>query len=248
MLIDVHTHLWLRAIEENKRELIQACRQYDIDRLYVSGLESLIPDQEEVRRLNREVRRFMDEQPQLIRGMVMVNPRHPDALAVLRRGIEEYGMSGLKLWMSVTCDDPLVFPLIEQCILYDVPVLIHAFHKSVGQLPNETLGAHVANLAGLYPAAKIIMAHLGGNCYNGIKPIRDCPSVYVDFSGSIFRRDDLDYTIRMIGPERILLGSDMDGSFLVCYGQVLEADLTDSQRDLIFSGNALKLFERNNQA
>ncbi len=244
MLIDVHTHIWLSAIENNKKELVQACKQFGIGRIYVSGLNALIPDENEVQVLNGEVYKFMQEQPELVRGMCMVNPRHANAADVLKNGIENYGMSGMKLWMSTFCDDPLVFPLVEQCIAYDVPILIHAFYKSVGQLPYETLGTHVANLARRYPQARIIMAHLGGNCYNGIKPIRDCANVWVDFSGSIFRRDDLDYSLEMIGPERLLLGSDMNGSFLVCYGQVLEAALTDAQRDLILYQNAIKIFER----
>ncbi len=78
----------------------------------------------------------------------MSTPATPTALDVLRHGVEDCGMSGMKLWVATFCDDPLVFPLVEQCIRYRVPVLIHTFYKQVGQLPYESLGGNVAALAG----------------------------------------------------------------------------------------------------
>ncbi len=83
-------------------------------------------------------------------------------------------MRGMKLWVSTFCDDPLVFPLAEQCAAYDIPVLVHAFHKSVGQLPYESVGENVANLAKRYPGVRFIMAHLGANGYRELKSVRRC--------------------------------------------------------------------------
>lgn len=244
MLIDMHTHIWLGSFEKDKRDLLKASEEYDISELYVSGLGNLVPDEAEVALLNGQVCQFMKENPDMIRGMCYVNPRHANALDMLRRGIEEYGMSGMKLWVSTFCDDPRVFPLVEACIGYKVPVLIHCFHKAVYQLENETVGTHVANLAARYPEATLIMAHLGGNCYNGIKPVQQYPNVYADISGSLFRRDELDYAVEKLGAERILFGSDMPTSFIVCYGQLEEAALTDEQRELIGYKNARRIFAR----
>lgn len=244
MLIDMHTHLWLGSFEEDKRTLLQACEDFEISKLYVSGLGGLVPDEEEVALLNGEVHRFMKEHPGRIEGMCYVNPRHEGALDTLRRGIEEYGMSGMKLWVSTTCDDPRVFPLVEACIGYRVPVLIHCFHKAVQQLDNETIGTNVARLAARYPEAKLIMAHLGGNGYNGIKPIQPYPNVVTDISGSLFRRDELEYAVERLGAERVLFGSDMPTSFIVCLGQVEGAELTDEQKQQIYYKNAQRIFAR----
>lgn len=244
MLIDMHTHIWLGSFERDKQELLKACEDFNIVRLYVSGLGNLVPDESEVALLNSQVHQFMKENPNLISGMCYVNPRHANALEVLRRGIEEYGMSGMKLWVSTACDDPRVFPLVEACIGYKVPVLIHCFHKAVNQLENESIGTNVASLAARYPEATLIMAHLGGNCYNGIKPIQQYPNVFADISGSLFRRDELDYAVEKLGSERILFGSDMPTSFIVCYGQVEEAGLTDEQREMICYKNAQRIFMR----
>ncbi len=244
MLIDIHAHIWKGTYLQNRNELLKAASLYDITKIYVSGLGGLYSDREEIDELNHEVYKFMTDSPDKIAGYCYVNPRNANCLSVLKKGVEEYGMSGMKLWVATFCDDPSVFPLIEMCIDYRIPVLLHAFHKAVGQLEYESLGVHVAELAGRYPEARLIMAHLGGNCYNGIKPIREYENVYVDISGSLFRRDELDYTVKQIGCERVLFGSDMVGSFLVNLGQVEEADLSPSGKAMILSGNALRIFDR----
>ncbi|MFK7695759.1 amidohydrolase family protein [Paenibacillus sp. HJGM_3] len=244
MIIDAHTHVWGERYEASTRDLLKACEQYHIDKLYVSGLQTHYSDSSEIARLNGDVHRFMREQPGLVEGYCYVNPANDDAQDVLKRGIEEYGMSGMKLWVATFCDDPRVFPLVEMCIGYKVPILIHAFHKAVGQLEHESTGVHVARLAARYPEAKLLMAHFGGNGYHGIKAIRDCPNVWADFSGTYFRRDELDYAIGQIGAGRIVFGSDMNITYLVNVGQLEEAELTPEEKDLIYYKNALKLFDR----
>lgn len=243
MIIDMHTHVWGGRYDLHTRELLTNCERYDIARLIVSGIARQYPDESEVRQHNLDIARFKREQPGLVEGYVYANPRNADAAEVVRRGIEDDGMVGLKLWIAAYCDDPLVYPLVELCIRYNVPILLHAFHKAVNQYPDESTGVHVAALARRYPEAKLIMAHLGGNAYHGIKAIRDCPNVWTDFSGSLFGREDIDYAVGQIGTDRILFGSDMPGcSFITNYAQVMEADLTPEQRDDIFQNNTVRLF------
>lgn len=245
MVIDIHAHLWDRGFTENKREILHACEQYNIDKVYISGLGVQFPDEQEIARLNRETAAFMHEASDRIGGFCYINPVHDNALYELQKGIEDYGMSGMKLWIATYCDDPRVFPLVEKCINYHIPVLIHAFHKAVGQLECESLGINVAKLAKIYSEAKIIMAHLGANSYRELKPVRHLKNVSVDISGSIFRSDDVNYAKKMVGTDRILFGSDMPGaSFLVNYGQIQGADLNEHEREQIFYKNALRILER----
>lgn len=244
MIIDFHAHIWGGNGEKDKENLLEACRRYHIDKLCISSVECPYPNEEEITFLNDGVLQFMKEQPDLIYGFTYVNPTNTDALDVLRKSVEQDGFSGMKLWIATTCDDPKVFPLIEQCIDYNIPVMLHAWKKAIGQYANESTGAHVAALAKRYPEAKLVMAHLGGNCYHGVRAIRDTPNVMTDFSGSIFRGDDLNYTIDQLGAERVLFGSDMPGSYLVNLGQVEEANLTAEQKDLIYYKNALRMLDR----
>lgn len=229
--------------QRDKQVILQAMERYQVEKTYVSALGGYVPNPEEVEGLNRAVAEFVREQPGRIGGYVYVSPEHANAQDVVRRGVEDAGMEGVKLWVSALCDDPCVNPVMEQAIGYGVPVLIHSFYKAYGQLPHESIGWNVANIARRYPEAKIIMAHLGGNCYDGIPAIRDCPNVWCDFSGSLFRGDELDYAVSFLGAERLLFGTDMPHFFLDSFGQVLEADLTEYQRELIFWRNAAKIFD-----
>ncbi|WP_127579287.1 amidohydrolase family protein [Paenibacillus koleovorans] len=243
MIIDMHTHIWHGRYEQHARDLVTNCERYGIDKVFVSGLQTQYSTKEQVKGQNADVARFLKEHRDVAEGYVYVNPTHDDAMDVLRRGIEETGMIGLKLWIATYCTHQSVFPLIEKCIEYDIPILLHAFYKAINQLPDETTGPHVAELAQRYPQAKLIMAHFGGNHYHGLKAIRDYPNVVTDFSGSIFRREEVDYAVKMLGAERILFGSDMPGcSYITNFGQVEEADLTEEERSLIYSGNTIKLF------
>jgi len=245
MLIDIHAHLWNNKFKENKTEILKACEHYNIDKVYISSLGDQFPTEDEITKSNDETYKFMCEVPSLIGGFCYINPNHSSSLDALKKGIEDYNMSGMKLWIATYCDDPKVFPLVEKCIDYKVPILIHTFHKAIRHLEFESQGIHVAHLAKKYPEAKILMAHLGANCHREIKPIINFKNVSVDISGTIFRRDDVDYTKKLIGPERILFGSDMPGaSFLVNYGQVEEANLTHREKELVYYKNAIKLLER----
>lgn len=244
----MHAHLWDGHFKENKRQIMRVCENYGVSKVLISSLGGYYPDEEEISRLNSATFQFMKEEPSVIKGYCYVNPRNPNALDVLKRGIEDYEMSGMKLWVATFCDDPRVFPLIEQCIDYRVPVLIHTFYKVIGQLPYESRGSNVAALAARYPEAKLLMAHMGANCLRELKPIRPYRNVSVDTSGSIFHRDDIDYAKKMLGADRIVFGTDMPGiSFLLNYGQIEEADLTPKENKAVFSGNALRLLKRSDE-
>lgn len=246
MIIDIHTHVWGHSPKDSKTMLLKAMDRYGLDRIYVSGLQSYVSDEEEVDRLNGLVYEFMQQEPERVGGAVYVNPLNSNVMDVLKRATQEQGFEMIKLWVCTYADDPAVDPIMEYAEQTGIPVLLHTFHKATRQVPNETLGSHVANIAQRHPKTKILMAHLGGNCYNGIPAIRDCQNVWCDNSGSsFFHGDDLNYTVEQIGAERILFGTDMTGTCGSNIGQVLGADLTDEQRELIFWKNAKKLLDRN---
>ncbi len=249
MLIDVHAHLWKGRYEDDKKTILRLAEKYHVDRFYISSLGSLYPDREEIEELNGETRAFMKEEPGLVSGYCYVNPALESSLDTLRRGIEDGGMSGMKLWVATFCDDPRVYPLAEQCIRYGVPILVHAFYKAVHQLEFESLGENVARLAARYPEAKIIMAHLGADCYTQLKPVRNLKNVSADISGSLYRRGEVDYAVKTLGARRVLFGSDApEANFLVNRGQVEESGLTAEEKALVFGGNAARLFGRSRPA
>lgn len=244
MLIDIHAHIWGNRLEESKESICRAITMYGIDRVYVSGLQRFSPDEEEIQFLNREVAGFMKEHPLQIGGAVYVNPQHSNTMDILKRALFDDGFELIKLWVSTFADDPSVDPIMVFAAENGIPVLFHAFRKSTVQVENESTGTHIAAIARRHPDTKIIMAHLGGNCYDGIPAIRSLKNVWCDISGSIFRGDELSYALEQVGAERILFGTDMPCSPLLTLGQISGAPLSQSQWDLICFQNAEKILDR----
>lgn len=243
MVTDVHAHVMLHDVEGCKRNLLRTAERYGVDRYYISTIDGAeVPDAETIDIDNKVTADFIKEQPGLIKGYVYVNPRNANAMDVLRRGIEEQNMSGLKLWIATYCNDPLAYPIVEKMIEYDKPILIHTFVKAVGQLQYETTSYHVGKLAERYPEAKLIMAHLGGEPFHGIRNVAKYKNVWIDHSGTLVGSDDLRHTVDLVGADRVLFGSDMPIAFASCYGQVLECQLTDEEREKIFWKNTAALF------
>lgn len=238
-IIDMHAHIWRGRERECADAMRKAAAHYGIDKILVSALGSHYPDGKELCELNGQTEKLIKEDT-LFGGYVTVSPEHENALDVLRRGIETQGMIGMKLWVSCLCDDQRCDRLYDYCAQNGVPVLVHVFAKTVGQLPQEATAVHMRAAAQKHPKTKFIMAHLGGNSYHGIRLIEDLPNVWTDFSGSPCRRDDLAYAVERLGAARILFGTD--NAYAMSYGQVLEATLTDAQRAQILYGNATTLF------
>lgn len=239
-MIDIHAHIWLGREEQDVREMEQAAKRFGIDSIFISALGSHHPDEAEIRALNALSFGLCREKP-LFRPYVTIAPEHTNAMDVLNDGIGQ-GAIGMKIWVSCLCDASCCDPLYRRCAEAKLPVLIHTFAKTLGQLPFESTAEHLAAAARRHPHTSFIMAHLGGNCYHGIPLIQNLPNVYADFSGSTCRADDLPYALEHLGPERILFGTDMPGSFAMSYGQVLAARLSREERSLILKENAIKLF------
>ncbi len=245
MIIDIHAHIWGPRLAQDKANILRAMDRYGIDRVYVSGLQRTWSDEEEIRFLNEAVAQYLKEEPERIGGAVYINPTHDNTMDVIRRAIEDQGFEMIKCWCCTTADDPSVDPVMEYAAQTGVPVLFHSFKKSTVQVKNETTGVHVANIARRHPKAKILMAHFGGSAYDGVPAIRDCPNVWCDMSGPAFHGEELDYAVEMLGAERVLFGTDLPGAaYITNYAQVMGAELTEEQRQLIFYKNAQKLLNR----
>jgi predicted TIM-barrel fold metal-dependent hydrolase len=208
---DSHVHVYDDA---NAEVVLDAAARFGVERVFVSclgpGPLPFQPTLEECRRFNRVTSRMRARHPAQVIAYCYANPRHEgEALAEFRTCVEDLGMRGLKLWMACYCDDPRVFPLIEQAIAYDVPVLIHTWSIVGGSKENESEAPHVARLAGRYPEARILMAHMSGDWLRGLKAIRAYPNVRVDTSGIDPEESQVETAVAELGPQRVLFGSDI---------------------------------------
>lgn len=243
-IIDMHAHLWPANPALCEENLLNVVERYGIEEIYVSGLNGYTPDEATVTDINNKVWEFAKKYTDIVKGYVYISPEHKNAVDVLKKGIEVQNMIGAKIWVSDFCDSENIHPLAKQLIEYNVPVLIHAFKKSGGQVASENTSANIRNLALMYPELKIIMAHVDGNCYNGIQNIRDLKNVWVDISGSTGRGDEVEYAYENIGAERILFGTDLPGcSFSIPYGKVMDAEISDADKEKILYSNIKKVFD-----
>lgn len=116
---------------------------------------------------------------------------------------------------------------------------------------NMLVNLHTMNLAQMQSMAKnhpnvtFVFAHPGDRdrvpLHVGV--MQECPNVHLDLSGTgIFRYGVIRHLINEVGAERLLFGTDYPICNLPMYvNAVLGEPLSDTERALIFSGNAKRL-------
>ena len=249
MIIDMHGHIFLSNLENDKREVLETIERYGVDQVYLSAIElsNQVPNEDEVDEQNAAQYQFEAEYPDRIRSYCRVNFLNRNALTVARRGLYDYNAIGIKLLCEAHMDDERVNPIIEEAIRANVPVLIHASHKAPGSpmYPQESHSGHIANLAARYPEAKLIMAHTGGNAYLAVKTVKPYPNVTIDISGSLLRAGTLEYTVGHLGEDRVVFGSDFPYvPYAICAGKVEESDLSDSCKEKIWYKNSQRIYNK----
>jgi predicted TIM-barrel fold metal-dependent hydrolase len=143
-------------------------------------------------------------------GLVWANPRLPTALDETRRLLDETGsrFRGVKLHPLLDGyhpDDPAVHPIIELLVERGLPALIHCGH------PIFTLPWSIEELIRRYPAARIILGHMGHGNIIYINAAIDVAArndnVYLETSGMPMH-SKIREAVERVGPDRVLYGSD----------------------------------------
>lgn len=246
-MIDAHIHL--RGSDLHPRTISEGDR-LGVRLFVASSIASYnhYPTYEQVLKSNDDMVEVSRRHPGRVVGYCYVNPRHGQAaLEDYKKRIEDQGMIGLKLWVATLCNDPLVFPFIEQSIGYNVPILIHSWRKTVGQLAYETMPEHVADLARRYPEAKIIMAHMGGQVESAMNAIEPYNNVYTDTSGTPIGGHEVMLSVERLGAERVIFGSDLPACLASNIGKIVGAGLSDEQFQLVMETNMQRLLEGRGQ-
>ncbi|MFO7946019.1 MAG: amidohydrolase family protein [Armatimonadota bacterium] len=180
--------------------------------------------------------------PELFIPFVYTHPNLGDvAIDELKKGFD-MGAQGIKLEVACQITDKCVEPVIEMAIERDVPIVQHSWHKITGNLPHETDPVHCAEIGRRYPELKLVMAHIGGDNRWGMRAIRDVPGVYTDCSGSICDYGSIEETVRHLGADRLLWGSDGRGAdWLYTLGKVKGSDLSEEDKAKVLGLNAARL-------
>lgn len=174
-----------------------------------------VPIEEQNRAIARAQKRFPDR----LVGFFAIDPRREGALEMVRRGVEDWGLRGLKLHPTVGYYpyDEVGYPLYEYCQEVKIPVLFHTGSQPAPAKSRFSRPVYVDDVAGDFPDLSIIMAHMGHNWYEEALLVCSVkPNVSVDISGwqrtfmenpAAFYRV-LRQTLDAIGPWRVFFGTD----------------------------------------
>lgn len=187
--------------------------------------------------------------PDFLLGQCFINPGYArDAQDEITRCIVDGGMIGVKLYNQYVINEPVQFPVIERCIELGVPILMHAGHptdpEDIASQPRISSGERFVEVAKRYPEALLICGHIGGggDWEWQIKALREAPSVYLDTSGSVIDAGMIERCVRDLGAERLLFATDTSEERGI--GKLLDADITERQRAMIFGENFQKILAR----
>lgn len=243
-IIDAHIHLW------NRKDLpvvLNEARRLGLYRVCASSLLdwdwSLEGDHGAGNAMVFEAARRYDE----LLGYVYLDPTSGEkALREIEKYLDHRGMIGVKLWIACPANDKRVEPIAEAAHREDLVMLVHAWrrgsHLSKGY---QTLPIQVAELATSFPGVTIIMAHMGGDWESGLREVSEQENVLVDTCGSINETGMIELAVDLLGPERVVYGSDAPGSgFLPNLGKIASSKVDDPDKAKILSGNMERIISR----
>jgi hypothetical protein len=253
--LDAHNHVFLAGRRSNTDwteadNLIEAAELLGIAMLYCSRpiTAGALAGIEVVRDANDSVLAAMKRHPKRIAGYCFVQPGNgAAALAEIDRCVDA-GMIGVKLYNQFKYTDPVVFPIAEKCIQLGIPFLGHSAYltdpRELALQPKTSNSLDFCELAKRYPELLLILGHVngGGDWEWAIKGLRECPSVYLDTSGSVLEDETIELCVRTLGHQRVLFATD--GTMEGCVGKVLSAGLTAAQREDIFWRNFQRILDR----
>jgi predicted TIM-barrel fold metal-dependent hydrolase len=252
-LIDQHAHF-----TSNKAQMvgmIEQAKRAGFGTVLLNGLGKLGPGSfggwqmsptvEQIIRMNMAAIAWCKKYPDFLRFVAYINPRlGKPAVEHVERWAKEYGAVGLKI--HACKEDGSIekaFPVIEKAVELGLPVLFHTFFRKGGNGPAELSPLDIVEFAKVFPDAKLIAGHFGGDWVRTARTIEAFPNIYGDTSGCTHRSGFTEYGVRTIGAERILLGVDMwCRAFGTQIGKIVGADITKREKELILFKNQERIF------
>ncbi|MDD2710535.1 MAG: amidohydrolase family protein [Verrucomicrobiae bacterium] len=244
-IIDIHAHISLEScrqilLEADRLEISHLCNLVG----HLKGISMINATPAHIVAMNNQTMTLVRKHPGRITGFCFLNPLHDRRflLKEIDRCLVKGNLKGIKLEVDANARSSRLDPILKECARLNLPLLHHAWYKTVGKVFNESTPADIAHLARRHPGVKIIMAHLTAAGIRGILDIQPCPNVFVDTSGSQSFSGIMEYAVEKLGAGRILFGSDISGrDFSVQLGRIHGAKINRREKELILGLNAKKL-------
>lgn len=260
MIIDCHEHLPPakdgKTLEQSKAELLKELDKNKLD------YAILIPDntpQSEIGSLDDVLRLTKNDRRLYMMGTIDIQKRnYPSQIHKLVQLLQTKKIVAVKIFPghdTIYPTDKRLFPVYEQCINYDLPIVIHTGASS--KHPEQAKyndPKHIIKVARKFRQLKIIIAHYFyprvEYCHDLTKPYKN---IYFDTSGLADDEVIADtglIKIRKIlaltakeRPNNVVFGTDYSMCSIRKHVELIESLKIDRQiKDMIFSENAIELF------
>ena len=172
------------------------------------------------------------------------------SLGIIKECINHEAVVGVKIhpsWHACYPYDERYLEFWKYADSNGIVVLTHTWNPNV---PNKSQKfsdpVFFEKIAADNPDVKIILAHAGGRgeyFYKVIDLLKRNKNLYVDFAGDIFEPFLIKSYVDSVGSSKLLFGTDLPWVDLRYYlSNILNSQITDSDRQNILGLNALKLF------
>jgi predicted TIM-barrel fold metal-dependent hydrolase len=238
-VIDVHSHFghWRIPIHNehnNPTRMLERMRRFGVSHSVVSHYEGMRYD---IEAGNRQIAEAIAGHPELL-GYVELNPHQLElSCAEMDKYYALPNFAGAEVELIHTVQptgSAEVAALMAEIAKRGKPVLFEP--AGAGDAPAER------ELARRHPALTIIHAH--GFDVNWARVVADTPNICVEFNRSASCQHEIRDCLRLMGPERLLFGSDQTLLSLgASIGLYMDAGLHAAERRLILHENARRIFK-----
>jgi predicted TIM-barrel fold metal-dependent hydrolase len=207
-IIDTHMHLGecrVFGISTSEEELLRGLDQNGIEKVIVQPF----PGCEDFRATHDRIANFAAKHPGRVYGLCSLSPhRNRDQYyAEVERCVKQLDFVGVKLHtighavLPLTEDGMCVFEVGTEL---KIPVMVHTGMGQPFAQPSLCLPA-----AKKFPQTKIVLAHAGFTVLSAEAQViaSECSNIYLETSWCT--SNDIGWMIRTLGPERVMLGSDL---------------------------------------
>lgn len=168
---------------------------------------------------NRMIAEAAKRFPDRLIPFFCIDPRREGSLEMFKRGVEDWGMKGLKLHPTAGFYpyQEECYPLYEACVEYGIPVVVHTGSQPAPMKWRFARPIYLDDVAADFPDLPIIAAHVGHALWEEALLLSSVkPNIYFDFSGwQITFNEHPEVFYRMlrrgiddVGPWRVFFGTD----------------------------------------
>jgi hypothetical protein len=241
-VVDAHAHLGecrVFGLQSQEAELVRAMDENGIDATIVQPFPGAVDPVQAHDRIAALCARY----PGRFFGLASLSP-HSDQKAYereLRRAVEELKFVGVKIHTighavnPLSQDGDLVFRLGNEL---GIPVMVHTGPGMPFALPSLCIPA-----ARKYPRLKIVLAHAGFAVFSAEAQVAasECTNIYLETSWCI--GEDIRWMIDTLGPDRVMMGSDLASNVPVELAKYKALSLAPEAYAKVMGGTASAAFK-----